>query len=191
MIVLRDESNNNFGGKVIISLLLSSFLKNMKIVVHFGILILRNLLISLFFSACQGEKSERPAATDLAVEEDSLQFLSEPLVTDLYTADPSAHVFNDTLYIYPSHDIEAGIPEDDLGSHFAMRDYHVFSMASADGPVQGWTNHHSIVAFEGRWYLFYHDTELSGQTHLRNIKMTGLTHNADRTIETIDPYENN
>ena len=27
-----------------------------------------------------------------------------------------------------------------------------------------------------------------GQTHLRNIKMTKLTHRADGTIETIDPY---
>jgi len=28
-----------------------------------------------------------------------------PLVTHIYTADPTARVFNDTLYIYPSHDI--------------------------------------------------------------------------------------
>jgi hypothetical protein len=56
-------------------------------------------------------------------------------------------------------------------------------------PVIGWTNHHSIAEFNGQWYLFYHDTELSGgQTHLRNIKMTELTHNPDGTIETIDPY---
>ena len=38
-------------------------------------------------------------------------------------------------------------------------------------PVLGWTNHHSIVEFKGKWYLFYHDTQLSGgQTHLRNVK---------------------
>ena len=42
-------------------------------------------------------------------------------------------------------------------------------------PVLGWTNHHSIVEFKGKWYLFYHDAQLSGgQTHLRNIKMTEL-----------------
>lgn len=63
------------------------------------------------------------------------QAISQPLVTHLYTADPSAHVFGGRIYIYPSHDIEAGIPFDDLGSHFAMEDYHVFSMESADGPV--------------------------------------------------------
>lgn len=57
------------------------------------------------------------------------------LVKDLYTADPSAHVFNDKIYIYPSHDIDAGIPENDNGDHFAMRDYHVFSMDDIEGEV--------------------------------------------------------
>jgi Glycosyl hydrolases family 43 len=56
--------------------------------------------------------------------------ISQPLVKHIYTADPSAHVFNGKIYIYPSHDIEAGIPFDDLGSHFAMEDYHVISMDS-------------------------------------------------------------
>ncbi|MCW5910919.1 MAG: glycoside hydrolase family 43 protein [Cyclobacteriaceae bacterium] len=320
--------------------------------------------------------------------------ISQPLVTHLYTADPSAHVFNDRIYIYPSHDIDAGIPEDDEGGHFGMQDYHVFSMDAiggevtdhgvaldiknvpwagrqmwapdaafangtyylyfpvkdkadvfkigvatsqnpegpfvaepepiggsysmdpavfkdddgayymyfggiwggqlqrwdnnnqynADGqnrkpgeqavlprvakldpgmkafaepvrevklvdengnlftesendkrffeaawvhkyngkyyftystgdthfinyaigdspygpftykgvvlhPVQGWTNHHSIVEFKGNWYLFYHDSQLSGKTHLRNIKVTGLQHNADGSIQEIFPYK--
>lgn len=57
------------------------------------------------------------------------------LVDHIFTADPSAHVFNGRIYIYPSHDIEAGIPENDLGDHFDMRDYHVLSMASITGPV--------------------------------------------------------
>jgi beta-xylosidase len=56
-------------------------------------------------------------------------------------------------------------------------------------PVLGWTNHHSIVEFKGKWYLFYHDSQLSGgQTHLRNVKVTELRHRPDGTIETIDPY---
>lgn len=61
--------------------------------------------------------------------------LSQPLVSHMYTADPSAHVFNGRLYIYPSHDIDAGIPFNDNGDHFGMRDYHVFSMADAAGDV--------------------------------------------------------
>ena len=315
-----------------------------------------------------------------------------PLVTHLYTADPSAHVFNGQIYIYPSHDIEAGVKEDDMGSHFAMKDYHVFSQSSPqvsvqdhgvalalenipwaskmlwapdaaekDGqyylyfpakdkegvfrigvakgnqpegpfiaekdyiqgsysidpcvfkdkngdhylyvggiwggqlqrwksgkyqlddtqpandspalmpkiaklkgnmielaeslkdvkivdkagklllssdherrffeaawvhvfngkyylsystgdthhiayamsnspygpfvyqgevlkPVQGWTNHHSIVEFQGRWYLYYHDVQMSGKTHLRNIKVAELKHLANGQIETISAY---
>ena len=57
--------------------------------------------------------------------------ISQPLVEHIYTADPSAHVFDGRIYIYPSHDIDAGDAFDDLGSHFAMEDYHVISM---DGP---------------------------------------------------------
>ena len=58
--------------------------------------------------------------------------LSAPLVTHIYTADPSTHYFNGKIYIYPSHDIDAGEAFDDLGSHFAMEDYHVISMDSID-----------------------------------------------------------
>ena len=61
--------------------------------------------------------------------------ISIPLVKHIYTADPSAHVFEGKIFIYPSHDFEAGIPFDDLGSHFAMEDYHVLSMDDAGGEV--------------------------------------------------------
>ncbi|HSN61717.1 MAG TPA: glycoside hydrolase family 43 protein [Ferruginibacter sp.] len=54
--------------------------------------------------------------------------ISQPLIKHMYTADPSAHVFNGKIYIYPSHDVDAGIAFDDLGSHFAMEDYHIISM---------------------------------------------------------------
>jgi hypothetical protein len=52
-------------------------------------------------------------------------------------------------------------------------------------PVEGWTNHHSIIEKDGKWYLFYHDIQLSGKTHLRNVKVTTLTYNPDGTIQTI------
>ncbi len=63
--------------------------------------------------------------------------MKEPryLTKEIYTADPSAHVFNGKIYVYPSHDIEAGTPENDFGDHFDMRDYHVFSMDSVDGEI--------------------------------------------------------
>ena len=61
--------------------------------------------------------------------------ISQPLVTNIYTADPSAHVFEGKIYVYPSHDIEAGIPFNDLGDHFDMRDYHVLRLDSPAGPA--------------------------------------------------------
>ncbi|MHA6249976.1 glycoside hydrolase family 43 protein [Pontibacter sp. CAU 1760] len=335
----------------------------------------------------EAETAENAAAQD-STQEDS-RYLSQPLVTDIYTADPSAHVFDGKIYIYPSHDIDAGVTEKDDGSHFDMRDYHIFSMDEPNGkitdhgvgldikdipwagrqlwapdaafkngtyylyfpvkdkedvfrigvatstsptgpfkpqpqpiaksysidpavfvdddgsaymffggiwggqlqrwssgkynandtypaddkpalmpkvarlsddmlsfsedvrdvqivdkdakpllagdnerrffeaawlhkyngkyyfsystgdthniayaigdspygpftyqgvllnPVEGWTNHHSIVEYKGKWYLFYHDTQLSGKTHLRNIKVTELKYNPDGTIQTI------
>jgi hypothetical protein len=350
------------------------------------------LIASGLFSACQSSNPEKQTvetAEQTSASQNEKSFLSAPLVSHIYTADPSAHVFDGKIYIYPSHDIEAGVPENDNGDHFAMRDYHILSMDSIGGevkdhgvaldikdipwagrqlwapdaafrngtyylyfplkdkndvfrigvatstspagpfkpqpkpiaksfsidpavftdtdgasymyfggiwggqlqrwrtgtydengkepnenepaispkvarlsqdmlsfdgevkdvqildkdgkpllagdhdkrffeaswlhkyngkyyfsystgdthfiayatgdnpmgpftyqgvllnPVQGWTNHHSIVEFKGKWYLFYHDTELSGKTHLRNIKVAELKHRPDGTIETI------
>jgi hypothetical protein len=54
-------------------------------------------------------------------------------------------------------------------------------------PVKGWTSQHSIVEHNGKWYLFYHDTEISNQTHLRNVKVIELNYNKDGSIMTIDP----
>jgi beta-xylosidase len=77
----------------------------------------------------------RNEAAGQAQKVDPSKFLTQPLVTHMYTADPSAHVFEGKLYIYPSHDIDAGVPADDLGSHFAMRDYHVLSMETIGGKI--------------------------------------------------------
>ncbi|GCC50317.1 alpha-N-arabinofuranosidase [Chryseotalea sanaruensis] len=343
------------------------------------------LASTLLFSGCVKKES-----TENITSSDSL--LSQPLVSHIYTADPSAHVFDNRIYIYPSHDIEAGTPENDNGDHFDMRDYHILSMDSIGGeitdhgvaldiknipwagrqlwapdaafandtyylyfpvkdkqdifrigvatstkpegpfiaepepiansysidptvfqdddgtfymyfggiwggqlqrwdnniydsagalrkaeelavlprvaklspdmkqfaekvkeiklvdengnlftetqndkrffeaawmhkyngkyyfsystgdthfinyavgdspygpftykgvvlhPVQGWTNHHSIVEINNKWYLFYHDVQLSGKTHLRNVKVTELKHNEDGSIEAVQPY---
>ncbi len=67
----------------------------------------------------------------------------EPIVTHIYTADPSAHVFNGKLYIYPSHDRETDIKDNDNGDQYDMADYHVFSMDDISGPV---TDHGVVLA---------------------------------------------
>ena len=66
--------------------------------------------------------------SELNFDELKAKAISQPLVEHIYTADPSAHVFNGKIYIYPSHDIDAGIPFNDNGDHFGMEDYHVLSM---------------------------------------------------------------
>ncbi|MCC9168106.1 glycoside hydrolase family 43 protein [Pontibacter harenae] len=359
---------------------------------HFRKTLFALLLGSVMVSSCQSTTTENQEASEEQETASNEQYLSEPLVKDIYTADPSAHVFNGKIYIYPSHDIDAGIKEDDSGDQYDMRDYHVFSMDSVGGevtdhgvaldikdvpwagrqmwapdaafkngtyylyfpvkdkedvfrigvatsssptgpfkpesapiaksysidpavftdtdgnsymyfggiwggqlqrwstgqynpndeypaddqpalspkvarlsadmksfegdvqdvklldengqpllagdndrrffeaawlhkyngkyyfsystgdthniayavgdspmgpftykgvvlePVKGWTNHHSIVEHNGKWYIFYHDIQMSGKTHLRNIKVTELKHNPDGTIQTITAY---
>ena len=55
-----------------------------------------------------------------------------PLVNDLYTADPSAHVFNGKIYIYPSHDEDIDVENNDNGDQYDMKDYHVYEMKDTE-----------------------------------------------------------
>jgi len=64
------------------------------------------------------------------------------LVPNDYMADPAVHIFNGKLYIYPSHDRESGILENDNGDHFDMKDYHVFSL---DDVENGKATDHGVV----------------------------------------------
>ena len=59
-----------------------------------------------------------------------------------YMADPAAHVFNGRVYVYPSHDWEAGAAFDDDGGHFQMKDYHVLSM---DDVMEGEVTDHGVI----------------------------------------------
>ena len=58
----------------------------------------------------------------------------EPLVRHIFTADPSARVFDDRIYIYPSHDLPHDGEDDDEGGECVMEHYHVLSMDSPDAP---------------------------------------------------------
>ena len=109
---------------------------------------------AVILCACQpSQDAEQPADTETQTQkqqsdttqiskdtadssqQDKSAGYAEPLVTDIYTADPSAHVFEGKLYIYPSHDRESGIPQNDNGDHFDMRDYHILSMDEVGGEV--------------------------------------------------------
>ena len=63
-----------------------------------------------------------------------------PVIRDQYTADPSARVFNNKVYLYPSHDIDS--PVESLKEWFCMADYHVFSSEN----LTDWTDHGIIVS---------------------------------------------
>lgn len=90
--------------------------------------ILLSTLAVGILAACSNQAAQQSGSTSEPV-------FGKPLVTHMYTADPSARVFNGTLYIYPSHDWDSGIPADDTGAQFDMKDYHVFSMDRVGGKV--------------------------------------------------------
>ena len=64
-----------------------------------------------------------------------------PIITDQFTADPAARVFEGRVYLYPSHDILAGEGRGRAG-WFCMEDYHVFSSEN----LVDWTDHGVIVS---------------------------------------------
>ena len=99
-----------------------------------------------------------------------------------YMADPAAHVFNGRVYVYPSHDWEAGAAFDDDGGHFQMKDYHVLSM---DDVMEGEVTDHGVVLDvkdvpwaekqmwdsdvvekDGKYYLIYSAKDYNGVFHL-------------------------
>jgi hypothetical protein len=90
------------------------------------------LLVAMATTACQ-QNDKQTAGQETTDSTAASKYLSKPVIEDIYTADPSAHVFDGKIYIYPSHDIDAGTPENDMGDHFDMNDYHVLSMDSVNG----------------------------------------------------------
>ena len=86
-------------------------------------------------SADKGDDAKAPTVAQEAPAKAAPKYLSQPLVSEIYTADPSAHVWDGKIYVYPSHDIDGTTPEDDMGAHFEMRDYRILSMDQIGGPV--------------------------------------------------------
>jgi len=75
-------------------------------------------------------KMNRFIVITISVLISNICFSQNPFITHMYTADPSARVFNDTLYVYPSHD-------EDTATWFFMKDWHVFSTTD----LVNWTDH--------------------------------------------------
>lgn len=62
-----------------------------------------------------------------------------PFITDRFTADPSARVFEGKMYLYPSHDIPCREGQGFIG--FCMADYHVYSSEN----LTDWQDHGVII----------------------------------------------
>ena len=65
-----------------------------------------------------------------------------PVIRDQFAADPTARVFNNKVYVYPSHDIMP--PAGQRQDWFCMADYHVFSSEN----LTDWTDHGMIISQE-------------------------------------------
>ncbi|NLK40718.1 MAG: family 43 glycosylhydrolase, partial [Planctomycetes bacterium] len=66
-------------------------------------------------------------------------YADNPIVQTSYTADPAPSVYNDTVYLYTTHD------EDELVNHFfTMNDWRCYS--STD--MVNWTDHGSPLSYK-------------------------------------------
>ncbi len=72
----------------------------------------------------------------------SQAYAQNPFITDQFTADPTARVFNGRVYVYPSHDIRCEEGQGRGPTWFCMEDYHVFSSDN----LTEWTDHGMIVS---------------------------------------------
>lgn len=95
----------------------------MKYIIYFNLV--------LWVISCQPPKnSEVAVGNEQEVTANVHAADGNPFITHMYTADPSARVFNDTLYVYPSHD-------EDTATWFNMENWHVFSTTD----LVNWTDH--------------------------------------------------
>jgi beta-xylosidase len=128
------------------------------------------------------EFAEKPR--DLVIVDDAGKPLLAGDRTRRYFEGPWMHKYNGTYYFSYStgdtHQLVYATSKNPYGP-FTYRGVILT-------PVLGWTTHHSIVEYQGKWYLFYHDCELSkGINHKRNVKFCSLEYRADGSIVTINP----
>lgn len=81
-----------------------------------------------------------PFSLIVALATTGISYAQNPIVHTQYSADPSARVFGDKVYLFPSHDILATEGKGRPG-WFCMEDYHVFSSSN----LADWTDHGIIV----------------------------------------------
>lgn len=100
------------------------------------------------------------------------------------------HKYNNTYYLsYSTGGNYSGYSGSALGYATSSSPTGPFTFKSVFFPsVSGWTNHHSIIKYADKWYLFYHSAERSGGNSVkRDVCIDYLTYNADGTIKMVTP----
>jgi hypothetical protein len=152
------------------------------------------------------EKPALPAGNEPALpsrvaklSSDMLQFAEEPKAVVILDKDGKPLKQSDTKRRF----FEASWMHKYNGKYYysySTGDTHLLCYATGDNlygpftyqgviltPVIGWTTHHAIIEYKGKWYLFHHDSVPSGgKTHLRSLKVAELKYNGDGTIQTIE-----
>ena len=131
------------------------------------------------------------------LSDDMLQFAEEPRPVVLLNKEGKPVTGNSSAQFF-----EASWMHKYNGKYYfsySNGNYHCLCYATGDNPygpftyqgiiltpVVGWTTHHSIVEFKGKWWLFFHDSKPSGGTDwLRSMKVIELRYNDDGSIKTI------
>ena len=145
----------------------------------------------------EGDEPSLPSRC-VRLTKDMLQFAEEPRPIQVVDADGNPLKAND-----PHRFFEASWVHKYNGKYYfsySTGDSHLLCYAIGDNPygpfvyqgviltpVVGWTTHHCIVEYKGKWYLFHHDSVPSGgKSWLRSLKVCELTYDADGHILPID-----
>lgn len=92
------------------------------------------ILLSTFSCRQTSKKDNSPASSQVKVDTNTIAY--NPIIKDMYTADPAAMVYEGTFYVYAGHD-----EQEEKGEGFLMNDWYLFS--STDMLV--WKNHGSVL----------------------------------------------
>ncbi|NSW95001.1 MAG: carbohydrate-binding protein, partial [Bacteroidales bacterium] len=69
-----------------------------------------------------------------------------------------------------------------------MGPFKVTGVIMDESPTGCWTNHHSIIEYNGQWYLFYHHNDYSPKFDKnRSARIDSLFFNPDGTIRKVIP----
>jgi beta-xylosidase len=99
------------------------------------------------------------------------------------------HKYNNTYYLsYSTGSNHPGAQASELAYATATNPMGPFTYKGIFMPkLTGWTNHHSIIKYQDKWYLFYHTADRSGVDTKRDLCIDYLTYNADGTIKPVTP----